>query len=462
MSRTTTILLAALEAFVVAAVGVGLAFVPLVLVWAISTELTGDLAASWGAAALAWLVGNGVDLAVSLDPVTAAALGIGAEGASFTVTIALLGFTALTVGAGAHVGRRSAAAGHSVSGILTAALATGAVGGLLAATASIPGLTPSAVQSVAVPALLVVAGGAVGAGIEATRLGARATDATAGRLRAWLAGFDPAWRDAARFSLRAGAAAAVGVVGAGALAVAAALVVDYATVVGLWQSLRADVPGGIVLALGQLALLPNLVAWASSWILGPGFALGAGTSVSPGGTLLGPVPGLPVLGAIPKLDPGLGYLALLVPVLLGFAAGFAVRRSVDARRSRRAAGRPEQRPARRSPAWSWTLLVGEGLAAGVVAGVLLAVLAWWSGGAAGPGRLAEVGPDWWVAGGAAALLTGIPAVLGAVAARVTAPAPHPSPTGPAPAPTGPVPTSPGPSAPPSPRDAETSVIRTTE
>ncbi|GLI28048.1 hypothetical protein ARHIZOSPH14_22900 [Agromyces rhizosphaerae] len=458
MSRTTTILLAALEAFVVAAAGVGLAVVPLALVWAISTGMAADPAMFWGAAALAWLVGNGVDLAVSLDPVAAAALGVPEDSAAFGVTIAVLGFSVLTVGTGAHVGRRSAGGGHAASGVLAAAVVTGIAGFALGLTAGVPGIAPSAWQSAVVPALLVFAGGAVGAGIEATRLGARGTDATTGRLRRWLSALDPAWRDALRVALRAGTAAAVGIVGAAAVAVAVALAVDYATVVGLWQSLRADVPGGIVLALGQLALLPNLVAWAAAWIVGPGFAIGAGTSVSAGGTLLGPVPGLPVLGAIPKLDPGLGYLALLVPVLLGFAAGFLVHRSVDARRSRRAAGRPEQRPARRPAAWTWAFAVGEGLAAGVVAGVLLGALAWWSSGAAGPGRLDEVGPEWWTVAVATATLVGVPAVLGAVASRVAGPRPGPAPSGAAPG----SPATPAADAPDARDLSETDVIRTTE
>ncbi len=452
MSRSTTILLAALEAFVVAAVGIGLAVVPLALVWAISTGMAADPLDYWGAAALAWLVGNGVDLAVVLDPVLAASLGVAADAAAFDVTIALLGFSVLTVGAGLHVGRRSATAGHAVSGVVAAALVTGAAGSVLAFTAGVPGVVPSAWQAAVVPALLVVAGGVAGAGIEAARLGARGTDATTGVVRGWLASLDPAWRDAVRVALRAGTAAAIGIVGAAAVAVAVALAVDYATVAGLWQSLGADVPGGIALAIGQLALLPNLVAWAASWIVGPGFALGAGTSVSPGGTLLGPVPGLPVLGAVPKLDPGLGYLALLVPVLLGFAAGYFVHRSVDARRRRRASGRPEQRPAPRSALWTGAVTVGEGLAAGIVAGVLLGVLAWWSAGAVGPGRLAEVGPDWWPVALATAALVGVPAALGAVAAVVAGARPGPEGG-----------RDPGASARPTPSDlSATDVIRTTE
>ena len=57
-----------------------------------------------------------------------------------------------------------------------------------------------------------------------------------------------------------------------------------------------------------------------------------------------------------------------------------------------------------------TLVTGLGI--GVVGGVVLGLLAWWSGGAAGPGRLVDVGPDPVAVGALAALELGIGAVAG--------------------------------------------------
>jgi hypothetical protein len=58
-----------------------------------------------------------------------------------------------------------------------------------------------------------------------------------------------------------------------------------------------------------------------------------------------------------------------------------------------------------------------GLAIGIVGGVLLGLLAWVSGGAAGPGRLADVGPNALLVGLFAALEFGVPATIGLLAGR---------------------------------------------
>jgi hypothetical protein len=52
------------------------------------------------------------------------------------------------------------------------------------------------------------------------------------------------------------------------------------------------------------------------------------------------------------------------------------------------------------------------VATGVVAGILLGVLAWWSGGAIGPGRLVEVGPNPLLVGVIATVEVGIAACAG--------------------------------------------------
>jgi hypothetical protein len=49
---------------------------------------------------------------------------------------------------------------------------------------------------------------------------------------------------------------------------------------------------------------------------------------------------------------------------------------------------------------------------------VLGLLAWWSGGAAGPGRLANVGPNPWPVAGVAAVTVGIGAIAGGYAAWV--------------------------------------------
>ncbi|HJX87925.1 MAG TPA: DUF6350 family protein, partial [Gemmatimonadales bacterium] len=182
------------------------------------------------------------------------------------------------------------------------------------------------------------------------------------------------------------------------LLVAGAMLLSYADIIALYEGVHAGVLGGVALTLGQLAILPNLVIWAAAWLVGPGFAIGAGSAVSPLGTSLGPLPAVPVLGALPTGDLGYGFLGLLVPVLAGFLAAVVIR-------SGHALPDGASRP----------LLIGAGM--GIVGGVLLGLLAWSSAGAAGPGRLGVVGPDPWAVGCFAALEIGLAAIAGWFAAR---------------------------------------------
>ena len=147
------------------------------------------------------------------------------------------------------------------------------------------------------------------------------------------------------------------------------------------------------LAIAQLAVAPNLVTWALSWLAGPGFSVGAGSLYAPGGVVAGPVPALPLLGALPTDS---GGLLLWVPVglvLPGVLAGIWLRRRVVTR-----AVEP---------------LLAAGCAA-LTAGVLAAVLVGLGSGAVGPGRLAVVGGPAVAVG--AMVLAGT--LLGAVLAAV--------------------------------------------
>jgi hypothetical protein len=253
----------------------------------------------------------------------------------------------------------------------------------------------------------------IGAVLETLRE-ANHGDLAGGWVRDRLDELPPAGLDAVRRAVRIGGGAAFGVLGVAAVLVAALIAVDYATITGLSQSLGAGVDGGILLTVVELAFIPNFVIWGAAWLLGPGFAIGAGTVVAPSGTVLGPIPGVPLLGALPEDAPVLGVFWLLVPVLLGFAGSWFVL-------GRSGAWTTGDGGAAATPWWH-PVAVGAG--AGLVAGIVLGLLAWWSGGAAGPGRLAVVGPDPWAVALVAAATVGVGAIVGAVAAwqRLRAPA----------------------------------------
>jgi hypothetical protein len=226
------------------------------------------------------------------------------------------------------------------------------------------------------------------------------------RLAEWLDDRPVEVRATATAAARAGVAAVAITVTVAALAVAALFVVRFADMIGLYEALHTEVVGGFALTAGQLAVLPNLVLWAVAWFVGPGFAIGVGSSVSPVGTALGPIPALPVFGALPTQDSPFGFAGVLVPVVAAFLAGVAVRPALARTLDR-------VRP---------LTVAAVALGGGATGGLLLGVLAAASGGSAGPGRLAVVGPDPIAVGLVAALEFAVAIGIGlAAASRLPAP-----------------------------------------
>jgi len=402
MNRITVALLAAFDAALSALIGIAIPLVPLTVLWAVQYDTAVDWAVFWRVSADAWLMGHGADLRASLAPDSALALGLPGGADAFAVTIAPLAFAVLAILLGARTGRRAQESPFRFIGF-TVSIATYLVIALLVTLGSATeAATVATVQGAVLPPLVFGLGVAIGAAThsarsgETDRLGELVSDAAA-RLP------DPAL-PLVLVSLRAGALAAAGVVGAAAVLVAVLLVTGYASVVALYEGLGSEALGGLALTLGQLAFVPNLVIWVASWLIGPGFAVGAGSSVGPAGTLLGPVPSIPFLGALPQGDLPFGFVGILVPVLAGFLAGWRVRRSL----LEALEGRPFLR---------WGAVAAAGI--GVVGGVLLGLLAWASAGAAGPGRLAVVGPDPLVVGAVAALELALAAALGLAAGRTS-------------------------------------------
>jgi Family of unknown function (DUF6350) len=175
-----------------------------------------------------------------------------------------------------------------------------------------------------------------------------------------------------------------------------ALVLGWHRVTLLHQGLAPGVVGGLVLTIGQLAVVPNLIVWAGAYAAGPGFAVGTGTSVMPGHLQLGALPAVPVLGALPVPGevPNWAWALLALPVLAGvLAGGWIIRAGAGA-------GSTRSVP---------SVLQDAGLTA-LLAGAGWALLGWLSGGPAGPGRLAQFGPNWWQLG----LAIGAEVALGAL------------------------------------------------
>jgi Family of unknown function (DUF6350) len=178
----------------------------------------------------------------------------------------------------------------------------------------------------------------------------------------------------------------------GAVLGAASLAAHLGEYARLSQSLEPGAVGSVLLLLIQVAYVPNAIVWAIAFTLGPGFAFGAGTTVAPTGAALGQLPSFPLLAALPPgmhtgTPPWLTIIVLALPYLAGCVGGLLLVR---------AAPTPALEAA---PLW--------GLACGVAAGVVLAILAAFSGGPLGSGRLAAVGPSGWQVGAIAALEIGV-------------------------------------------------------
>ncbi|WP_291041494.1 DUF6350 family protein [Herbiconiux sp.] len=382
MNRPVTALLSALDALIVVAIGVGIPLIPLTLLWAIQFELAVDWLDFWRASGDLWLLGNGVDLALAIDPALALQLGVAGAEVPFTVGIAPLGLALVTVLLGVRSGRRLGATAYPVTGGAAGVLAFAGLGLLVGLGSTAVGAAPSLTQAALLPALVYALGLVVGYATNPRRTPSfEFGPASALRMRgsAAVKRVDERDRGLLGLALRAGTIAAAAVVGFSALAMALILVTNFSPIVALYEGLQAGVLGGVSLTLAQLALLPNLIVWTASWFVGPGFALGTGSAVSPLGTQLGLVPALPVLGALPEGTPALGFVGLLVPVAAGFIAAAVLRPAL----TQRVQGRPGA---------LWRTLATAGLAGAVGAGILT-LLALASQGAAGPGRLADVGPD---------------------------------------------------------------------
>lgn len=422
MNRTTVALLAALEAAIVVAIGLAISLVPLTILWAVQYHLAADWFAFWRASADIWLVGHGVNLTVSLGAQPAATLGLPGAVIPFQVTIAALGFAVLTAGFGMRTGLRAAETPYRVTGALSAVVAFAVLSAVVTFSAGSAPVHPSPWQGVVLPPFVFALGVLCGfafaalraeraeraerAGGDSAQNGPESqTGATAslGHVRAAVAAsterIPPMVRDAAAAALRAGTGAAALVIAGAALVLTVLILGNYGGIISLYEQLQSGVLGGAALTIAQLAFLPNLVIWLASWMIGPGFAIGTGSSVSPIGTELGPLPGLPLFGVIPAGGFSFGLVGILVPIVSGFLAAALLRSRAATLRDRH----------------GMSALLVAALGIGIVAGIELGLLAWWSSGALGPGRLHDVGPNPWLVGSIAAAEVAVAAIIGLVA-----------------------------------------------
>ena len=372
MQRLLVALLAAVDAAIAAAVGLVVLLAPLTLLWTFAFGAGADWGALWPTTGILWQFGHAVPLDISFSDDLLVAVGIGADAAAFTLSVAPMAFLLFTFIAAARSGRRAARSGAWGTGVLSGAVVFAAIAVLVTTTSHVAGVVASPVLGILLPAAFYVVGALGGAIVEAWREGDgglidRVHDAVDG----W-GDYGPVVAEAARGT----AIVAVVLTGVGALSVALSVLLRGSEVVTLFEAARVDALGATVITLGQLAYLPTAVVWAVSWLAGPGFAVGVGTAVSPAGTQLGIVPGIPIFGLIPENSSIWMLIVVLIPVAAGAVAGWMVRSRLVWEQT--------------ALGWAPRATIAGGIAG--LSALVAALVALPASGSIGPGRLAEVGP----------------------------------------------------------------------
>lgn len=308
----------------------------------------GDTTDALRAGADAWLLGHGAHLVL----------------AGLPIGIVPLAITMLLVIGGFRGGLWAARTGGEISddralgvGVVTFAGAYVVVAVLVCVLASQAGATPGLGRTVLGALLIAVLAGGLGLAIGT------------GRYDAW-SSLAPSW---AREVVVAAVTGALVLFAAGAALVAVSLLFSFNEASAVLTSLDLS-PGDVLTYTVVTALVaPNLALLGSAYLLGPGFAVGTGTVVSPTSVSLGAIPAFPVLAALPEEGPTPGWLVVVfaVPVLAA-AYGVASTGSTDTE-------------------LAYDLAAIRGAAAGLGAGILITVAIALAGGPLGTGRLTEIG-----------------------------------------------------------------------
>jgi len=200
-------------------------------------------------------------------------------------------------------------------------------------------------------------------------------------------------------ALRAGTGVVLAMSAVSAVLVSMLLMLNWVEVIRLYQSLQLSFFGTVTVSFGQLALMPNIIALANSWLTGVGFSVGDGSMVSPLGSELGPLPAIPMLAALPVGASSFGIVFILVPLLCAFGATLLIKSHTAELRFAYAS--------------ATSAAIALGVAIGFVAAVEMWILADFSGGSIGPGRMAVVGANPWLVAGVTFVEVTVASVLAA-------------------------------------------------
>ncbi|MDP3952179.1 DUF6350 family protein [Microbacterium sp.] len=372
MQRLLVAILAAVDAAIAAAVGLAVLLAPLTLLWTLAFGAAADWGALWPVSGTLWQFGHGVPLEIVIPDEIVMAVGISPDAARFTLSLTPLAFLIFTLLFAARSGTRAARSGAWLLGVVAGSATFTLIATGVASTSHTAGAQASFALAIVLPSVVYLVGTLCGAVCYAWREGDggiidRVHDAVDG----W-----GEWGVLPAEIVRGTAVVIVSLTGIAGVAVAVAVMLRGGEVIALFEAAHVDATGVTILTLGHLAYLPTLLVWAVAWLAGPGIAVGAGTAVSPAGTQLGVVPGIPMFGLLPENNSIWVLIVVLLPVGAGAFAGWIVRS--------RLVWEDVARPlASRVAITAGIALCSAGIAA------IAAVLA---SGSIGPARLAEAGP----------------------------------------------------------------------
>ena len=105
-----------------------------------------------------------------------------------------------------------------------------------------------------------------------------------------------------------------------------ALVAGWSRMAGIQELLGASSAADTSFIVGGQALFaPTIMAWAAAWWSGAGFQTATDSLHSPAVAGAGPIPPIPLLGAVPQTAPGMWVI--LAPIALGIGLGVFAARS---------------------------------------------------------------------------------------------------------------------------------------
>ena len=379
LNRRLTLAIGALQALISVAIGLGALAVPLAILWLFENDAQTGFVVAFRTASDIWLLSQGAPINV------AAGTFLGIEVGAFAITLMPLGYSIFLAWLAWRVGRAISGAAEMWPAWLGAIGTFAILNFLVVRAADFKAAAPDQIGGLIWPVLFFSAFVFVGSLIGEPRsvygvakgmisIERKAVDEFFAKTFAslpWI--IRVVWSPA----LRAGTGIVIAMLVVSSAAIALLFAFNWIGVVTFYETVHSTFLGGFAITSAQIALLPNFVIFAASWLTGVGFSIGAGSLISPLGSAAGPLPAIPALAVLPQGTLDFGMIAIVVPLVLAFIATLAIKKHADDVRFEFA-----------TPLASAFAL---GLSIAFVAAIELAALAWLASGAFGPGRFASNG-----------------------------------------------------------------------